>query len=762
MMSRIRMSALPALILALLPILLLWRVVFLGEAFVPADLQRDIAPWRNAADTHLPPWNPLMWDGVAEFYPWRFFLSRSIHEGYLPLWNPHQFCGTPFVGNSQSAIFYPFNTLFVVLPVTAAFGVSVLLHLFLTGVFLYAFLRSSPLGLSRSAALAGAVVWQLCTWQVSWLALPTFLCVSTWLPLALLLTQRLADRPTPLRATMLGASLGLMLLAGHLQICLYCYLLVGAYALCIALPSARGRSRKALLGSAGLAAGIMLLIGAAQLLPSVELSRMSHRIGGTPTWEGYQGYTKLAVPAYHLASIFAPDFFGNPTVGSYWGYTNYAENAAYVGVPALLLALVGLIAGWRPSKPIRFFGVCAALSLLIATGTPVDAVLFFGIPGFAQTGSPGRILVLWSFCAAILAAYGAQAVIGQLRETKPAALLAKAGGALLALLVIVTGYTFWWIGKNAPAGAISTILATEGDLWRLPVGLLFAAGILLYLARGAKMTPRMAGGGLVVILALDLLLAGIGYNRSTVPANVYPTTPLIAFLQQHAGTDRIMPVNSSWSIDPTHPPRAILPPNAAIVYGLYDTQGYDSLFPGQYMAFAAAINGDGKPPSPQENGNMVFTRGFGTELSRMASARYLVSREPLPTSDTAITSVYTGADGYVYEDKSAAPRTSVNDGPNRLILTAANDSPQGVVVNDQWFPGWRARRSRTAAMVAHGPQVFQTVSGVREVIRRGEQIEMRYAPSSVQVGMYALCMACALLAFTISQATTKQKRAARP
>ena len=363
MMSRIRMSALPALILALLPILLLWRVVFQGEAFVPADLQRDIAPWRAAADTHLLPWNPLMWDGVAEFYPWRLFLSRSVHQGFLPLWNPHQFCGTPFVGNSQSAIFYPLNALFVLLPVTAAFGVSVLLHLFLTGVFLYAFLRSSAFRLSRSAALAGAVVWQLCTWQVSWLALPTFLCVSTWLPAALLLTQRFADRPTRSRGALLGACLGLMLLAGHLQICLYCYLLIGAYALSIALPSARGRNRIALIAGAGLALGIMILIGAAQLLPSVELSRMSHRAGGAPTWTGYEGYIGLAVPAYHLASIFAPDFFGNPTVGSYWGYTNYAENAAYVGVPALLLAFVGVIAGWRASKPARFFAVSAVIAI---------------------------------------------------------------------------------------------------------------------------------------------------------------------------------------------------------------------------------------------------------------------------------------------------------------------------------------------------------------------------------------------------------------
>src|SRR5580658_872097 len=146
---------LPFAILLVLPMLLLWRVVFLGEAFVPADLLKDIYPW---GDPNKPayPWNPLMWDGIAQFYPWRAFASSTIHAGYLPLWNPHEFCGAPFAANSQSAIYYPLNALFVILPVKAAFGVSVIVHLFLTGSFLYLFLRSS-LGLACRPALIGAI-----------------------------------------------------------------------------------------------------------------------------------------------------------------------------------------------------------------------------------------------------------------------------------------------------------------------------------------------------------------------------------------------------------------------------------------------------------------------------------------------------------------------------------------------------------------------------------------------------------------------------
>ena len=105
-----------------------------------------------------------MWDGVAEFYPWRLFAAQTLRAGWLPLWNPHQFCGTPFVANSQSAVFYPFNLLFVLLPVVRAFGVSVLVHLTLTGWFMYGFLRSPGLRLRRRAGRVGWIVWPRSTW----------------------------------------------------------------------------------------------------------------------------------------------------------------------------------------------------------------------------------------------------------------------------------------------------------------------------------------------------------------------------------------------------------------------------------------------------------------------------------------------------------------------------------------------------------------------------------------------------------------------
>lgn len=769
MTRRLTSSLLPFFALLFLPCLLLFPAVFGGQAFLPADLLRDIAPWRSPSAPSPIPWNPLMWDGVAEFYPWRSFYAETIKSGYLPFWNPHQFCGTPFVANSQSAVFYPFNLIFCLVPVWRAFGLSVLLHLFLTGSFAYAFLRFGLLKLGRAASLLGAVAWQLCHWQVAWLALPTFLCVSTWLPLALLLVDRIVDRPSAARAMPLGLCLGLMLLAGHLQVALYCFGLIAAYALFRVLPRLKAEWRPLLVCTV-VALALAFGLAAPQLLPAVELARVSHRAGGTATWAAYQGYVRLALPPVNLVTLFLPGFYGSPTRGTYWGMGlnggpgAYMENACYGGVLTLLLALTGLVTTWRQNPATRFFSVTSVVALLLALGTPLNALLFFGIPGFAQTGSPGRILVLWSFCLPVLAAIGAQEL---LKATRVQA-LAKAVGAFAVLALLSLGYAAFWISANAPAGTLATNLRAEGDLWRLPVGILLAAAAALWLrGRGSLTTPAL-GGALIFLVAADLLAAGYGFNRTTAPENVYPTTPLIAYLQQHKDEGRIMPINQRWSLT-SQPPPAILPPNVATVYGLYDTQGYDSLLTGRFFQFAGAM--DGGSPAPPENGNMVFTYGVGSQEAREAGARYIVTLAPIAGRSV----VWQDGQTFVYEDKEALPHVRTVDvrekfieepsPPTRLEIEGDGDREvPTIVVADQWYPGWWVWVDKESAEITPEPDVFRTIHltpRMQEASQSKLYVEMRYEPTAIRVGLYTLCLALGGAAAVLTAACARRLRGSR-
>lgn len=766
----------PFTLLLFIPAVLLWRSLLLGEVFLPADLLKDIAPWRQW-NTVATPWNPLMWDGIAQLYPWRYFAASTLNSGYLPFWNPHQFCGTPFLANSQSAIFYPFNLLYAVIPTAYAFGVFDWLHLSLTGIFLFLFLRKS-LNLSVTGSLAGAIAWQCCTWQVAWLPLPTFLSVSTWIPLALLLIDRIVKRTTLHNAALLGLVLGLMLLAGHLQIALYGVLLLTTYAIFRLIPPLRDKSINInqLLQAILVVASIAGLMSAAQLLPSMELSKVSHRaIAGPLSWSMYQGYLRLALMPQELVNIVSPMHFGNPTLGTYWGYTNFAETACYISLTGFWLAMAGIMLTWKTSRETRFYAVTGVIVLLAAIGTPVDAILYFGIPGFAQSGSPGRILVIWSLMASILAGIGFDKVVSYI----PKVLVEKDGAAsdgtdqfktlilkpalvavtlFLLLVIVAVGILVAQFG----AGGLTTRMLIEPAMWLIPLAVLIVLTGIVLSYRSGGVSNKGFANVLVTLIALDLLTVGLSYSRFTPIDNVYPITPALMFLQKHAGTERVMPVNKSWSLDPANPPKAVLPPNGATVYGLNDTQGYDSLFPGQYMAFAAKVDGDS--PTPVANGNIVFTRGRGSDEAKALSPRYYLIRENdtlFPLNGLDLVLVDHGSRLYV--DKNALPRFTApwaQDSvkcdasiPTRLKFEVAPPSTQtDMVIRDQWYPGWKATVNGKQTEIKEAPYIFRTVP-----VSPGTStttIEMRFQPSTIYFGIYCLCMG--LVVFTVVLTTGKK------
>ena len=55
-------------------------------------------------------------DVELAFLSQRAYAFREISHGRLPLWNPYQFCGHPYIAGFQSAIFYPLNLIFLVWP----------------------------------------------------------------------------------------------------------------------------------------------------------------------------------------------------------------------------------------------------------------------------------------------------------------------------------------------------------------------------------------------------------------------------------------------------------------------------------------------------------------------------------------------------------------------------------------------------------------------------------------------------------------------
>ena len=615
---------------------------------LPGDYLAQMAPWssvesaKSRVQSAEPQWNPLQWDAIAQYYPWRVFYARAMTSGHIPLWNPHQFSGTPFLANGQSACLYLLNLIFLIFDAITAFTIFAALHLFLAQVFMYWLMRE--LGAKELGGIVAAIVFAFSAFMVLWLELPTFVSVAVWLPLALMLVQRAVTRRSVFYGMLSGLVLGLTFLAGHFQIAFYVVLATGLWWLwkMVEVMRAEGKIYAILKVVAPMIGCIVIagLIAAPQVLPTQELAANSHRVREVSE-EGYRSFISNALPVYRLVTAFAPGFFGDPSKGDYYllgrvgdgahvgSAADYMEYGMYAGILPLMLAMIAL--GSIRKKYVGFLVLLTALALLCAMGTPINRLFYFGVPGFSALGGPNRILLLYLFGVAALAGFGADGLwdsIGrgeQFTRRRLARALA-AGVAFLVVWMWATGLaaSVWRrvTSSDILAQHLATITAEAAD--RPMFGLLALSAALLVVGWFGRLGRSVFAFCIVGLLVADLFAFGINYNPTCERSKVYPKTKLTSELQRltkHGG--RIAPINPKWSLFET-PSDAILPPNAAMVYGLYDVQGYDSLYTRSYQTTMARI--EGIDPSPPENGNVVLMRQTPDRAALSDIAQYVIAR----------------------------------------------------------------------------------------------------------------------------------------
>src|SRR5207248_10807719 len=136
--------------------------------------------------------------------PLRAHAAAAVQAGRLPLWNPYRFLGEPFIANPQNAFFYPLTALFFWLPVPWAYGLSLVLHVFIAGLGFYVFCRLT-LGARQPAALLGAMAFMLSGVLSGEYGHLNQLSAVAWLPLVVLLAD-LAIRRRSIRLAAAGAT----------------------------------------------------------------------------------------------------------------------------------------------------------------------------------------------------------------------------------------------------------------------------------------------------------------------------------------------------------------------------------------------------------------------------------------------------------------------------------------------------------------------------------------------------------------------------
>jgi len=406
-----------------------------------AEWQQQMQPWASEAaeNGQTYAWDALLWDGVAQVYPWRVLLNRALRSGELPLWNPYQYCGYPIVGNGQSEVFYPPNWLLLVIPAVNFLAFSLALHCAIALVLTYLYCRQIGLG-HWGAAFAG-LAFAMGGFFVTWSELPALVNSLTWLP-GCLLGIELIRGGRRSGVIVLAGCLGLSLLAGHMQIVAYVWLTAGMYALVAVARGQAGRRHVRLVRQLGLAFGLGLMLGCAQLLPTMELGNNSSRGSAVPCEAGWRFQQQRALQPAELVAFVWPFALGNPANGTYAGLS-FSEHCGYVGLITLLMVVVALIVGRDWWTWGFFLAVLALLSVIM--GGPLARLMYFYLPKLGLMGSFSRLLSVYTLLVAILGGLGLDALLRRLRRKQLFVLVLPA-----VVLVCLLGELFWFAQAVTP------------------------------------------------------------------------------------------------------------------------------------------------------------------------------------------------------------------------------------------------------------------------------------------------------------------------
>jgi hypothetical protein len=774
-----RLKFAPFLAAALL--LLMVLVLFADVLFVPGN---KVAAYQRS-------------DINMYFSGSRPFGFGEIGRGNLPLWNPHLFSGSTFVGNFQSALFYPPNLIYLALPPAKAFNADLAFHVLLFGLLAFAWARGRGQR-PAAAALAGcAAMFGGAFYLHVYAGHLTMLAGFAWAPLLFLAIDKTFQKPRPAWVVTGILAVTMQILSGLPQVLFVTAVSAALYAWLrlLELIWKRRRAGSPSLWRVSFALAAMaiapLFLGAIQLWPGIEAAAISTRGAGVPL----EFATSFSFPGVNLMMLLAPHVYGGDPTATYWGRWLFWEVSLYIGVVAIVLAAYGA----SRIRTYWYFAPVAAVLLLIALGryAPLFKLLHGALPGFDSFRGPARFLTPVSLLLAMLAGAGADRLLDMPRGRRWFAfvplLLALALGVSGMLLRRAAADPGW---QDALVRAASIIrydrphlkmgaesaraywLAASGQL-AISAGLLALLGLLW--AVSARFRPAAY---LIVALAVGEVFV-FGWRHRGEFELVQETLPHLQQFESINGEDARI-----FHLAPTHPQLGTAQ--------LYDVWGYDPIVNRRYAEFFARANGISQPALGAGITNSFLHKARPGRLMRLLRLKAAVTKDgrvqelpvtfrPLPrfllvhhyqlaaTGKEAFAAMeqprFDPFETVVLHEKpdpeplldpfaNACNVQILESGAGYAILDIQLEAAAILLNTDAYAPGWRA------VPLIEGPQRAYRVMPADYAIRAiplaagHHTIRIEYAPPSFRAGRTASLIAAALLVAAAVLRISRRRRLA--
>ena len=705
-------------------------------------------------------------DLYIEHVPMAAAAYDALAGGRLPLWNPHQLGGLPFLAVPHVALLYPLHLFSLWVPAETAVEVSFVLHMWLGGVGMALLVRR--LRLSALAATAGALTFTWSGWMIFAHVVPTVFAGLAWLPVTIFLIERAIDRER-FALVALVPVVACQILVGASEVLVHTLLVAAVWSAARLARRARqegvlpaARSGLALVGAMALAAAL----AAPQLLPSLELVAQSGRGGEGMSFEA--AARGAIPPAPFLAGALGMS--GLVTVGF----------LPFLALPLLL--------GPRPEQgrsiELLALGIAALGALLVFGGVVYEA--YHALPGIgALFRRPVKFLDVHAFGQALLAAVAIARLEGVVERARgdhirSAALWAAAlvaGAAAIAAGLAASPPS--GLAASPPSGLVASSVNAAGT---------WTAALALLIAFAALPAGRARAGVLVLLVGLQGACLFLGSGATHVrpverPGIFHRQDALLADLRRRVGHQRVY-LSDAFLADPA------LTPKQGTLAGLRVATDYEPLATRRSQRFFDLVTpGDQQRRMNPFAGVYALRPGSRFALLDLAATRLYVMGAREPTTrwmlarparfravaagpgwqvlerPSALPRAYLAADFVVHEDEASLraalaapgfdprgpvlleaapsfrPASNAEAAPGRVeflrdeaetvALEVTAPGPRLLVLADTDYPGWRAFVDDEEVPILRANDLFRAV----EVGGGTHTVRFVYAPSTWRWGL---------------------------
>jgi len=519
----------------------------------------------------------------------------------------------------------------------------------------------------------------------------------------LLLADMVVADPGLLPGAGLAGLVALSYFGGHPETTfhvLFATVVFFVFRLLVRMRTERGPPRMLVAPSAALAISLLAgtAIAAVVVIPFAELlahsSDYAQRVAqGADYW-----------PAKYLGALFLHDYWGRATQQS--DIVPFMQvRGWYAGAMTLMLAPIALLI--RPTLTRIGVALFALFAVAMVVGIPPVFTIVTKLPGFNSTHNEPMI-IYFLLCLALLSGWGLDELAGRRPlegRMRRLVLLGSVGVFLVPFAWMLlegtltsrglgTALKVAWGFSDPPRMTVSNT-AVVGDIVRMSSLLqwivLAGAGLVLIYLRLRRSRPPLAAsafvGAAVLLLALDLFRANMGFNPAIPRANaIVHTTGSIRYLQSQR-PNRFIGVSASTAFEP-------LPADLAMNYRLYDARGYDYPTETRYdTLWKRYVNN--APTLSQPTELAAVTPVSLRALNLLSVSDLLASPGQPPLTEPGLEPAYRGSDATVYSNANALPRVFVVDRQHTVAgddaALAASTAPgfagRSVAITEHPLPG---------------------------------------------------------------------------